>query len=75
MCLNALNFLRYLRDNKRITSQQYKSIKGILRSNNEEAVSNAREFIKSEMYKMYPTDKDKFYFSVNGLGWSAVDKI
>lgn len=75
MCSNALNFLRHLRDNKRITSQQYKSIKGILRSNNEEAVSNAREFIKSEMYKMYPTDKDKFYFSFDGCGWSTVDNI
>ena len=75
MCLTALKFLRYLRSAKCITSQQYKSVKGMLISNNEEAVSSARKFIKSEMYKMYPTDKDKFYFSFEGIGWSAVDSI
>ena len=68
----AWNFLHYLSN---INSQQFRSIRGMLNSGNEEAERSARNFIKSKAYEEYPTDKDKFYFQFNGRGWSIVDEI
>lgn len=54
------------------TSQQYRSIRGMLNSPCKEAQRAAIEFITYCMYVMYPTDKDRFYFRTERGGWSIV---
>lgn len=54
------------------TSHQYRCIRGMLNSDCIDAQRAAIKFITDCMYKMYPTDKDRFYFHTERGGWSIV---
>lgn len=71
----ALYFLPQVATKK----NQYKSLKGMLKSYNDEAVNGAIEFIVTQMYKHYPTSKDRFYagfmFEDVHYGWDLVTSL
>lgn len=55
--------LTHLLNNKVITTQQYRTAKGMLysdRVSREQAI----EYIQGEMYRLYPTYKDRFNFRI-----------
>ena len=62
-----------------VSTQQFRTARGMLRSNNEEAQISAIRFIVSSMYIAYPTAKDRFCFlhceDGYNQGWSIVDTL
>lgn len=76
---NRAKFLLvFLLENKAITTQQYRTAKGMLYS---DSVSRkqAVEYIQGEMYRLYPTDKERFSFSIvygnSVYGWGFVKSL
>lgn len=45
-----------------ITTPQFRSIRGMIKSGNKEALEGACCFLYKSMYKAYPSDKDRFHF-------------
>lgn len=60
------------RDSKVCSSQQFRSIRGMLNSGNERAEQAAKVFIYDCMCALYTTDKAKFMFRCEKGGWSIV---
>lgn len=54
------------------TTQQYRSVRGMLDSDCREAQRAGMSFIRECMYEMYPTDKMRFMFRTWRGGWSIV---
>lgn len=69
----VMKFLDFCRGG--IDTQQYRSLRGMLKSNSIEAQKGAVRFLVKYLHESYPSDKDKFHFGFDGYTWRDVDRL
>lgn len=65
----------------RITTPQFRSLRGMIKSGNKDAIEGACRFIYKSLYESHPSEKDRFHFyyvdeehKIFG-GWSLVSRL